>query len=298
MNRLAMITRQTPTSGHSWSETGGLLRRASIEATAAQVEAADDLHHWLPPGTQVYLPYLPDMGFADMLGACRKLVGAGLRPVPHLAARRIAGPAELAEALPRFTDAGVDSMLLIAGDRREPAGAFADTLQVLETGMLADHGILRLGVAGYPEGHPDADWQSLSGALAHKVDYARRTGTEMWLVSQFVFEASTLFNWEQALRSAGVALPVHAGVPGPAHIRTLVSYALKCGVNASTRMLARNPGALKLLGRWSPATLVGDIDAYRAVVPQTLLTGVHVFTFGGLRRAIDWLGEARAAEGR
>jgi methylenetetrahydrofolate reductase (NADPH) len=296
MNYSATITTQAPASEHAWSDTGGLLAAASIEATAGQVEATDDLARRLPPGAPVYLPYLPDMAFTDTLEACRKLVAAGLRPVPHLAARRIGGPAELDAALPRFVEAGVDTMLLIAGDRTEPAGAFADTLQVLDTGLLARHGIRRLGVAGHPQGHPDADWHALSEALARKVEYARATGTEMWLVTQFVFEAGPLFNWEQAMRSAGITLPVHVGIPGPAKIRTLVSYALKCGVDASARALMRNPGALKLLGSWSPDPLVEEIEAYRAAVPQTLLTGVHVFTFGGLARALDWLAAARAQE--
>ena len=52
-------------------------------------------------------------------------------------------------------EAGVDEVLIIGGGVDQPVGAFDNSLQVLETGLLQKHGIRRVGVAGHPEGSPD-----------------------------------------------------------------------------------------------------------------------------------------------
>jgi methylenetetrahydrofolate reductase (NADPH) len=266
-----------------------LLSALSIEATAVQIEASGDLAASLPPGTSVYVPFLPGMAFADMVGACRRLVAMGLQPIPHLAARRLGGRAELDDALPRFVDAGVDAMLLIAGDEPRPHGEFTDTVQVLDTGLLERHGIRRLGVAGHPEGHPVVEAGQLAQALRVKADYARTTGTEMWLVSQFVFDAAPLMDWDAALAAAGIDLPVTVGLPGPAKVRTLIAFAMRCGISASARSLAQHASALKLLGGWTPDTLIHDLADYRAGKPDSRIGGIHIFTFGGLAPSLDWV---------
>jgi len=270
-----------------------LLANFSIEATARQVETAGELMGRLAPGTEVYVPFLPGSTFTDNLPACRMLKEMGLRPVPHLAARAVSGPAELDGGLALFAEAGVDTMLLIAGDLPRQAGVFANTLDVLETGLLAHHGIRRLGVAGHPEGHPAADQGELERALHIKTDYARETGTEIWAVTQFIFDAGAFTAWDSRLQEAGVDLPVRAGLPGPAKIRTLLSYAMQCGVGASARMLSRRPSAAKLLGRWTPDDTVHDLAAWRLASPQSRLQGLHFFPFGGLGAALEWISEAR-----
>lgn len=261
----------------------------SIEVTDQALDALSHPVGHIAPGTRVYLPFLAGSGFADNLDACRRLAGMGLRPVPHLAARALTGPDELDRDLPRYVEAGVDALLLIAGDLAEPVGPFSNTMQVLDTGLLEKHGIRRLGVAGHPEGHPYAEDAELIEALRVKAAYARATGTEMWVTTQFLFDAAPLKNWDERLRAAGIDLPVRAGVPGPAKLSTLVSFALKCGVGASARMLTKRPSAMKLLGRWSPEPLVDDIAAHMARTPQTLIEGIHIYTFGGVQTALDWL---------
>ncbi|MFP4362077.1 MAG: methylenetetrahydrofolate reductase, partial [Alphaproteobacteria bacterium] len=225
------------------------------------------------------------------------LVRAGLRPVPHLAARRLAGPAEPDARLGAWRAVGVADVLLIAGDPPRPAGAFTSTLDVLATGLLERHGIRRLGVAGHPEGHPVADRETLRAALRAKLAYARAHGAEMWIVTQFAFEACPLAAFEAGLRDDGVNLAIRAGVPGPATPRTLMTYAWQCGVGVSARVLARRPQAARLLGRWAPDGVVeGLAEAWRAE-PASLVHGLHLYPFGGLAAALDWLEDARRAAG-
>jgi len=272
-----------------------LLATVSLEATPKQIARCAGIADRLPAGTAVYLPALPSTTEPDRLAAARTLAAAGLRPVPHIAARRLASRGALVSMLAAYRDAGVDTAMLVAGDVAPPAGPFASTLAVLAPGLLERYGIGRLGVAGHPEGHPAVRPAELDRALAEKVAYARASGAELWLVTQFAFDATPLVDWQARLRAAGLVLPVRAGVPGPATARTLMSYAWQCGVAVSARVLARRPDAARLLGRWAPDAIVADLAAHRVADPDSLITGLHLFPFGGLDAALDWLADAQTA---
>ena len=273
----------------STSGVRALLADFSIEATPKQLASVPLLAELLPPWCSIYVPFLPGADFVDAEAACKQIAAAGFRPVPHLPARRFEDRVQLAGWLARFQGAGADSLLLIAGDVSSPKGPFADTLAVLDSGLLERHGFHRIGVAGHPEGHPIVSEAELTRALAHKSDYARDTGADMWLVTQFVFSADPVCHWLDRLDAAGFTLPVRVGLPGPASTRTLISYAVQCGVKVSTRMLTRRPGmARKLLGRWHPNDLLLALARYHTEAHHGLLSGVHVYPFGGLQRSADW----------
>lgn len=261
----------------------------SIEATPKQLEASGSLAGHVPPGTCVYVPYLPRATMADTIRACRQLAAEGFRAVPHVSARSIASREMLDEQLDRLAEAGASSLLLIAGDRRRPAGPFRSTLDVFDTGLLQTHGFDDIGVAGHPEGHPVADAPTLMDALRRKAAYASDTGAAMWIVTQFAFSAEPVIDWLGQLRSEGIRLPVRIGLPGPAKAQTLLRYALQCGVGASSRILARRPDAVThLLGRWTPEAMLAALSRYRAESPAAGIAGIHVFPFGGLMKSIDF----------
>ena len=48
-------------------------------------------------------------------------------------------------------------MLVIGGDLGTPLGPYPDALSVIDSGLLPDHGVREVAIAGYPEGHPDID---------------------------------------------------------------------------------------------------------------------------------------------
>ena len=176
-------------------------------------------------------------------------------------------------------------MLLIAGDADRPAGPYPDTLALLDSGLLSDYEFRHLGFAGHPEGHRAADSDALGRALETKLIYGRDTGSELWLVSQFTFSAEPVIDWLTALRTTGYRVPVRIGVAGPTGFKTLLRYALRCGVASSARFVGQRPGdALKLLGQWSPAEMLNNLAA-AGPLPAS---GIHVFPFGGVERAIDW----------
>lgn len=289
------VIKETQTPDGQKRRTGDFLRNlartASVEVMPAQIRKGAGLERLLPTGSRVYVPFLPGADMFDSVAACRQIIAAGMRPVPHLAARAIRSAAVLDDWLSALTDTGGDSLLLIAGDRSSVAGPYADTLALLDSGRLLAHGIRRIGVAGHPDGHPVASRTELDAALAAKLEYARATGTDLWLVTQFAFSSNSVISWLRHVRTIAGDVRVHIGVPGPAKVKTLIAYAAQCGVGVSARMLRKRPNAVRLLGRWTPDGLVRDLAAHAVREPQAAMNGMHVYPFGGLAACAAWLDE-------
>jgi len=275
-----------------------LLASASIEVAKQSLAAASDPIARVPAGTDIFLPFLPGARFIDNLDDCRRLAGMGLNPMPHIAARALNSKKELAEGLSHYMEAGAAGFMLIAGDQSDPAGPFQNTLDVIDSGWLADNGVKRLGIAGHPDGHPVADQSDLIAAIKTKIAYGQETGTQLRIVTQFLFDAESLVAWEQDLRDNGIALPVYAGFAGPAKLSTLIGFALKCGVGNSARMLTKRPSAARLLGRWSPEPVFSGIVDHLTQTPESLIEGIHLYPFGGLGSTLDWIAGQSAATGQ
>ena len=266
---------------------------ASVELAPHQLRANGCLTEHLPAGTQVYVPFPPKARWRETVAACRQLLALHLVPVPHLVARSVRDAQMLDARLADLADAGVDSLLLIAGDAARPAGPYRDACAVLDTGKLLEHGFRRVGLAAHPEGHPKATAADLAAALRRKREYAAATGTDIWFVTQFVFTAAPAIEWLERLHGSG--LSVRVGLPGPARLRTLIAFAVRCGAGASVKALTRRPDMVQMLGNWSPDEPLRDLAAYRAAQPASALAGIHLFAFGGLPAVARWLRSQRAA---
>ncbi len=246
-----------------------------------------------PPGTSLYLPFPPKGRWEDAIAAAERVLAAGMKPVPHLPARSIQSRDQLLEWLSALVETGADSVMLVAGDQTPPKGPYPDAPTLLESGLLAEHGLRRLGVAAYPEGHPLVGAAELDEALRRKTEYARATDSELWLVTQFVFSPAPALAWLERTRGAGCALPIRVGVPGPVALRTLIAYAVRCGIGASARAIRRRPGVARLAGRWSPTPIAHALARHRTVSGKALPVHMHLFSFGGLADTAEWLSGLR-----
>lgn len=266
---------------------------ASIEVTPKQLLELADLDTLFPTGTRIYLPDIGTLPPAVMVEAARKVSRAGHVAVPHIPVRRIESRGALASRLARLSqDAGVGEALVIAGDAGHPAGPFAATADALSTGIFADQGIRTIAVAGHPEGNPHATDETLLRALAWKSEFAAKTGAEMRIVTQFSFDSRKVIAWSRRIGRAGIRLPIHVGVAGPAKVATLLKYAGLCGVGASLSVLRRNALSLSVLATtYSPEAMLAPIDAHHAAEPGGPIVQAHIYPFGGLRRTADWLVE-------
>ena len=266
-----------------------LLAGASLELSSrdpAEIDACADL---LEPGTAVTISMPPGQTYHGIVALATRLKRAGLRPVPHVAARRIASRDALDQYLARAAgEASVDSALVIAGDRDRASGPFESSLGLLETGLFQRHGIAHVGVAGYPEGHPKIAETALVTALAAKKVLARHAGLDLQVVTQFCFESEPILVWAAKMKEHG--LPVRVGLSGPASLPRLLRFAMLCGIGNSVRALKARPQAItRLLVEAGPEAMVRDI-AHRSGPP---VAGVHFFCFGGLIRTARWLRAVR-----
>ena len=262
----------------------------TAETTPFSAAKVDDFREILRPGTTVFITFLPGSDFEETIAIATRLKKEGLNPVPHLAARSIPDAAFLDEGLRRLRgEADIDEVLTIAGAVDQPLGAFSDSMQVLETGLLDKHGIKKVGVAGHPEGSPDMPDEAIAAALNWKNDFANRSGADVYIVTQFCFEAEPIIAWDKAIRAAGNALPIRIGVPGLATIKTLLNYAKACGIGNSMMFLkkqARN--VAKLMNVSAPDKLLVDLAKYKATDPDCGLIGCHMYPLGGVKKTAKW----------
>lgn len=269
----------------------GLLDPFSVEITPREAAKLPPLRELLVAGTAVYLTYLPHTPWSETVAVARKVIEAGLRPVPHLAARAVPDRAALCAILADLAAVGVEDMLLVAGSQAHPVGDFHETAQILDSGCLEEAGIRRVGIAGHPEGHPDVDDDELARALAVKYRIGRERGLDMHIVTQFCFTPEPIVAWERRIRAAGILLPVRVGLPGLTSPARLLKFGLSCGVGPSLKVLRKQAGGMLKLATtptYHPdETLLGLADAV-AREPTSLLRGVHFFPFGALVPTAEW----------
>jgi methylenetetrahydrofolate reductase (NADPH) len=219
------------------------------------------------------------------------VIEAGLRPVPHLAARAVPDRGTLRAMLADLAAIGVTDMLLVAGSQATPLGEFHETAQILDSGYLEEAGIRRVGIAGHPEGHPDVDDDELARALVTKCRIGRERGLDMHIVTQFCFAPDPIVEWERRIRAAGIDVPVRVGLPGLTSPARLVKFGLSCGVGASLKVLRKQAGGVLKLATtptYHPdETLLGLATAV-AEEPASLLRAVHFFPFGALVPTAEW----------
>ncbi len=275
-------------------EMEALLKGYSIEVmprTAAKIESFKDL---LPQDTRVYIAHIDGTPIEEMVSTAKRLADEGYAVMPHIPARIIKDKATLSDWVARYQgEAGVDQALLLAGGVDTPHGDFHSSMQLLETGVFDAAGFKRLHVAGHPEGNkdidPDGSTQNVEDALRWKQKFSETTDADMAIATQFCFEAAPVIEWANGLKDAGVDIPIHIGVAGPAKLQTLIKFSIACGVGASLRVLQRRAkDVTKLLLPFTPDEFLMDLATHKAANPDFNITNVHFFPLGGIKTNAQW----------
>jgi methylenetetrahydrofolate reductase (NADH) len=268
-----------------------LVACGSLEMGADTPEAARRIAEVLPAGTPVYVSHRPGREIGAALETLVAVRRAGLEPVPHLAARRIASRTEARGFIDKAVRrAGVGKVLLVAGDGAEPAGPYADSAALLAEDFIGPSGITQIGLAGYPEGHPRIAPGTLDEALARKLELAARHGLKVHLVTQFSFAPNRIVAYcaDVARRAPGV--PVYVGLAGPSNPLALARYAQRCGVSASLRALqAEGIKAVRLFTHVDPTAQLMALAARLPSGGARNVVGVHLYSFGGVARTAAWM---------
>jgi methylenetetrahydrofolate reductase (NADPH) len=271
------------------------LHKLSIEITAKQIEKLPVLKERLPAGSKVFIALIDPADVVGQLEAARQLRDAGFQAIPHVPARFVRDRADLESRIAALAAVGVTEMLVLGGGAPQPVGQYDAAIQILETGVFEVNGIRRIGIAGHPEGNPDITKihgeAMLLQALKDKQAYLKSRNLEGFIATQFLFEAEPVAAWAKTLRSEGIDLPIHVGVPGPATIKTLVKYAAMCGVGNSARFIRKQAlNITKLLTVNTPDDFVAGLADIHFNRPELNVAGPHLYPFGGFDKLFDWVG--------
>ena len=272
-----------------------LLRDFSLEMTGKDAGRLDDARGTIPPGTRINVTFLENEDDRMRLDAVRAVKRFGYVPVPHISARRLRTGDQLEEYLSALAaEDACENVLVIAGDPTEPLGPFDDALAIINSGLLQRYGVRHIGVGGYPEGHPAIPESALWSALEGKVAALSQLRVPGVIITQFGFDVDPVLKWLEAVRERGIDLPVRVGVPGPAGVRRLLSYASRFGVGTSTGIAKKYGFSItNLMGTAGPDKFIRALD--EGLDPQRHgEVRLHFYTFGGLKATSEWVADFRS----
>jgi methylenetetrahydrofolate reductase (NADPH) len=266
-----------------------LMSGFSLEITGKDADAIADARQYLPDDTRVNITFLGNESLELRVAAARAVAEYGLVPVPHLAARRLASRETLDTFLTALHEVGgSESVFVVGGDPPEPEGPYNDALDLIWSGALSSHGVRAVGIAGYPEGHPQISDALLWQALTDKVAALREIGLAGEITTQFGFDADTVLAWIEQLRARGIELPIRVGVPGPAGAKRLLAYARRFGVGTSAG-IARKYGLslANVLAVAGPDRFITELGT-RLDTAEHGTVKFHFYTFGGVEATAKW----------
>lgn len=256
------------------------LPRFELMPIKGALEAADHL----PRNAEVTVSCSPTLGIENTLALAEELSGRGFRVVPHLAARLVTGRGHLSKLLRRMDISELREAFVVGGDAKVPCGPFTSGLELLEAMSQLGHGIERIGVPAYPEGHPLVDEERLTSALLGKQPLA------LYMVTQICFEPERILGWLERVRRRGVSLPVSVGVPGAVERGKLLRISFKIGIGNSVHYLRKQRGVtghLMAHNRYTPDDLVRSLSPYVGAVDYGI-RGFHINTFNQVETTERW----------
>ena len=266
-------------------------RNASTEISTHDEDSLPTLAAMLPAGTPVYVAHTPKATLSEVVQTAIKLQALGFRASPHIVARRVESQESLKNGLQLLSAAGVEQALLVAGDLTKPLGPYTSTLDIIDSGLLQNSSLKRLGIAGHPEGHKQVADDVLLAALRHKQAFAARTGLKLHIATQFTFDADAIIAWDERLTREGITLPAHIGIAGPTPLTKLIKYAMACGVGASLNSVMKNMTAMSKLARLAttPDAMLTGLVRGGVAQGSSRIVQPHFYAFGGVAATARWI---------
>ena len=266
----------------------------SVEMTGKDVPSLDKASALLRPGTRVNVTYLGNEDFEMRRTAIRAAASLGFTPVPHISARRLPSRQALEDFLGALREDGTArDVFVVGGDPAQPEGPYHSSLDVIRTGLLEKYGVASVGIGGYPEGHPGISDDLLWSAVADKSREVAERGIVGSVITQFSFDVDAVVAWIEQVRTRGITLPIRIGVPGPAGVKRLLTFAGRFGV-ASSATVARKYGLslTNLLSTAGPDRFIRQLS--ERLDERHGEVRLHFYTFGGLYQTATWISEFAA----
>ncbi|MBI1921230.1 MAG: methylenetetrahydrofolate reductase [NAD(P)H] [Geobacter sp.] len=213
----------------------------------------------------------------------------GLEPMAHLTCVG-ASVATIEEFVSHLLDAGVENLLALRGD--PPQGErdfFSDAYDFCYAADLVQfvrqqHADIGIGVAGYPEGHPEApcrtdDLRYLKEKLDHGGDF---------IVTQLFFDNTFYWDFVARAREAGIQKPIIPGVMPIFNLSLIKRITSLCGAHLPAVFIESLEEANATGG--PPAVQALGIDYARRQVQDLLdsgAPGVHLYTLNKADACIE-----------
>ncbi len=245
------------------------------------------LHEALPPAATVSVTASPAKGLAATQEITERLIAGGHRAVPHISARLVRDRTHTRALAAWLRATELDEIFLVGGDVTEP-GRYHDALNFLGDLLETDHGLRRIGVTAYPDGHPLIEQAVLHEALHGKQMMLAEAGLEGYCSTQMCFDAPRIINWLNAERLAGMSLPVHLGISGVVDRAKLLSIGVRLGIGQSLRYLRKNRRAVARLmtaPHYDPNDLLVPLSPHMTDLD---IRALHVFTFNQVAATVAW----------
>ena len=271
------------------------LRDFSVEVTPKAASKIENFSDLLPKGTLIYVAHIEGTPIDDMVNTAKKITDQGFSPMPHFPARIIKDKSILQDWISRYqNEANVKNALLIAGGANKPYGEYDSSIQLIESELFDKANFKSLHIAGHPEGSkdidPDGSTKNVDEALSWKNEFSKRTDASMAITTQFSFDSKTVIDWANGLKKAGIDIPIHIGIAGPAKLQTLLRYSIECGVGASVKIIQKRAKDLtKLLLPYKPTTIISELADYKSNNPDFNIEKVHFYPLGGITQVSDFV---------
>ena len=275
----------------------------SIEVMPKTAEKIENFRDILPKNTRVYIAHIEGTPIEDMVKTAKRLAEDGFSTMPHFPARIIRDKATLNDWISRYQgEAGVAQALLLAGGISKPHGEYESSMDLLETGLFDKANFKNIHIAGHPEGNkdidPDGSSKNVDAALKWKQSYKDKTDAKMAIATQFSFESGPIIKWANSIKNAGIDIPIHIGIAGPAKLQTLIRFAIACGVGPSLKVLQkRATDVTKLLLPYEPTEVLSQLADHKANNSDFNISGVHFFPLGGIKTNAKWVTENGGTSG-
>ena len=270
----------------------------SVEVTPKAASKIENFEDYIPSGTLVYVAHIEGTPIEEMVETAKKINDQGFCAMPHFPARIIKDKNVLEDWISRYkNEANVSNALLIAGGANKPYGEYDSSIQLIESELFDKADFNNLHIAGHPEGSmdidPDGSTTNVDQALSWKNEFSKRTDANMAITTQFSFDANSVISWANNIKEAGIDIPVHIGIAGPAKLQTLLRYSIECGVGASIKIIQKRAKDLtKLLLPYKPTNIITELASYKANNPSFNIEKVHFFPLGGIKQVSDFVKEA------
>ena len=204
--------------------------------------------------------------------------------------------AEIRALLDRLQSLGIGNLIALRGDRPSggagPGGAAIELPYARDlVSLVRERGGFHMGVAGYPETHPEAESPEADiRRLAEKV----RAGGE-WVLTQLFFSPALYFGFVRRARKAGIGVPIVPGVMPITNVHQIERFSTLCAASIPADL----EKSLKASGGGQESVARTGID-YAVRQCSALLAGgapgIHFYTLNDSRAALEIFSRLKSEE--